>query len=360
MIAMTSLFTSAQAGALNLRNRITMAALTRLRAGEDGVPGALHAEYYAQRASAGLIVTEGTYPTLRGRGFSGQPGITDSAQQEGWRKVAEAVHAAGGSVVMQVMHAGRMSHESMNGGVSPEAPSALASGTQMRTPVGKVDLPVPHALETAELERVKQEFAAASRRAVDAGLDGVELHGANGYLLHEFLSPSSNVRTDEFGGTPENRARFVIQVVQAVAEEIGAHRVGLRISPEHNIQGVLETDREETLATYQVLLDEIRGLGLAYLSILHADYHSDFVRQLAETFGGFVILNSGFGSYTEYTEAVDIVESEHADAVAVGREFIANPDLVRRWQEGIALNVPDPDTFYVGGPRGYTDYPFVD
>lgn len=357
---MVSLFDPATAGALQLNNRVTMAALTRMRAGEDGIPSALHAEYYSQRAGAGIVVTEGTFPTFVSRGFEGQAGIANADQQAGWRQVAEAVHAKGGTLVMQIMHAGRMTHPSMNRGQEPEAPSAIASGTITHTPAGKVPLPVPRALETNELPRIRDEFVAAARRAIDAGLDGVELHGANGYLLHEFLAPSSNTRTDAYGGSPEARARFVIEVVRAVVAEVGAERVGLRISPEHNVQGVIEDDHADVVATYDALLDGIKDLGLAYLSILHADYAGEFVAHLKERFGGFVILNSGFGKVTELDEAREIVEGGHADAVAVGRELIANPDLVRRWKEGLALNVPNPKTFYTGGASGYTDYPFAE
>lgn len=345
---------------MNLSNRVTMAPLTRKRAEEDGVPGQLHVDYYSQRASAGLVVTEGTFPSFVSRGFEGQAGIVNADQQAGWRKVADAVHAKGGTLVMQIMHAGRMTHPSMNRGQEPEAPSAIAPGVSAHTPAGKVELPTPRALEANELSRVRDEFVRAAHRAVDAGLDGVELHGANGYLLHEFLAPSSNTRTDAYGGSPAGRARFVIEVVRAVAEEIGPGRVGLRISPEHNIQGVIEDSREDVIATYDALIDGIKDLGLAYLSILHADYKGDFVAHLKQRFGGFVILNSGFGGVTDLEEAKEIVEGGYAEAVAVGRELIANPDLVRRWEESLELNAIHPETFYTPGAEGYTDYPFAE
>ncbi|SDB95158.1 2,4-dienoyl-CoA reductase [Raineyella antarctica] len=354
---MTELFDPIDAGDLHLRNRVTIGAMTRQRAAEDGVPNDLLVEYYAQRASAGLVVTEGTFPSFRSRGFMGAAGIADQQQADGWRRVADAVHARGGTLVIQVMHAGRMAHPGLTRGEQPEAPSAIAAGVPVRTPEGKADAPVPHALDAEDLMRVRDEFVTAARRAIDAGVDGVELHGANGYLLHEFLSPASNTRTDQYGGSPENRARFVVEVMRAVAAEISAGRVGLRISPEHNIQGVLEQDRTDVLATYDALLAGLRGLGTAYLSVLHKDIDGDLVRHLREGYdGGAFLLNSGFSAVTDNEQARHIVEDGLADAVTVGRAFIANPDLVERWHDSLAENVPDMATFYLGGAHGYTDY----
>lgn len=355
----TTLFDPLQAGALHLRNRITMAALTRQRAGEDGVPTDLHARYYAQRASAGLVVTEGTFTAFTNRAFPGQAGIADGAQTTGWAKVAEAVHAEGGTLVLQLMHGGRMSHPDLLRGAQPEAPSAIASGTGVHTFAGKAEAPVPRALGTEEVPRIVEEFRAAARRAVDAGADGVELHGANGYLLHEFLSPSANHREDAWGGSPAARARLTVEAVRGVAEEIGGDRVGLRISPEHNVQGTLERDRQDVLATYDALLDGIAEAHPAYLSVLHREIDGDLVAHLRGRFPGAFLLNSGFAEVTELPEARRIVAEDLADAAVVGRELIANPDLVRRWREGLELNTPDPSTFYAPGPHGYTDYPFA-
>lgn len=357
---MTSLFDPLTVGAFELPNRVAMAPLTRQRSDEDGVPKDLNAQYYAQRASAGLVVTEGTFPSIRSRGFMGQAGIATAEQAAGWARVADAVHERGGTLFMQVMHAGRVSHPALTRGAQPEAPSALAPGQLIHLPGGKGEIPTPHALEATELPRVRDEFVAAARRAVDAGVDGVELHGANGYLLHEFLAPSSNRRSDEYGGSPENRARFVIEVVRAVVAEIGAERVGLRISPEHDVQGVLETDHDDVRATYHALLAGIRGLGLAYLSVLHRDVAGGFVRELREWFGGVFYLNSGFATVTGLPDAAAIVEDDLADGVMVGRELIANPDLVERWRDGLELNTPDNHTFYQGGAAGYVDYPFAE
>ncbi|GAA2253711.1 alkene reductase [Streptomyces ruber] len=354
----TSLFTPVTLGDIELANRVVMAPLTRMRSGSSGVPGELVAEHYGQRASVGLIITEGVYPNHESQAFVGQPGIVTDEQVAGWRRVAEAVHARGGRIVMQVMHGGRVTHPDVNGGRRVVAPSAIAIDGEGHTEKGKQPYPVPHALTVEEARAVRDDFVTACRRAVEeAGLDGVEIHGANGYLLHEFLSPASNRRTDEYGGSPESRARFAVEVVTAVAEAVGAGRVGLRISPEHNIQDALETDRDDVLATYGHLMDELRPLGLAYLSVLHKEPAGDLVQELRRRFGGKLIANSGFSSPTTRAEAVQLIEAAHADAVAVGRAVIANPDLVERWQGEHPENEPRPELFYAPGAEGYTDYP---
>lgn len=352
-----NLFTPLTLGELELRNRMVMAPLTRVRSGEAGVPGPLVVEHYRQRASLGLIVTEGAYPSHAGRAFPGQPGLVTPEQLEGWKNVAEAVHAEGGRIVAQVMHSGRVSHEGTNGGREVVAPSAIAIQGETRTYDGKKPFPVPRALTEEELPAIVEEFVQASRDAIAAGLDGVEIHSANGYLLHEFLSLASNRREDAYGGSPANRARFVIEVVTAVSAAIGAGRVGLRISPEHNIQDALEPDAADVLATYGALVDAIAPLKLAYLSILHKDTAGELVQDLRARFDGPVLVNSGFGTVTTREEALAILREGHADAVVVGRPALANPDLVRRWLEDLPLNTPDPLTFYGDGAAGYTDYP---
>lgn len=351
------LFSSFALGDIPLANRIVMAPLTRVRSGDSGVPNDLNVEYYRQRASAGLIVTEGTYPSRESRSYPGQAGIVDDAQEAGWRRVAVAVHGAGGRLVMQLMNGGRVSHPEITGTDRIVAPSAIAIAGDVRTPAGKTPYPVPHALTPEELAAVRDEFVTAARRAIRAGLDGVELHSANGYLLHEFLSPASNRRSDAYGGSPENRARFVAEVVTAVAKEIGAGRVGIRISPQHGIQDVLEDDEDDVRATYGALMVALAPLGLAYLSVLHADPTGSLVQDLRRLFGGSVIANRGFGSPTTRDEAVALTEAAHADAVAVGRALIANPDLVERWREEAPENEADPATFYGSAAAGYTDYP---
>jgi N-ethylmaleimide reductase len=257
---------------------------------------------------------------------------------------------------MQLMHAGRVSHPDLTGGRTV-APSAIGIDGEVHTQHGKKAHAVPEALTEAELAVVRGEFVDAARRAVRAGLDGVELHGANGYLLHQFLSPTSNVRTDGYGGSAEARARFVIEVAQAVAAEVGGDRVGIRISPSHDIQDVLETDLDETRSTYLALLAGLAPLGFAYLSVLHKDPASTQVQELREHFDGGFVVNSGFGSHTSREEAVALVERAHADAVAVGRAVIANPDLVERWRNDAPENPPRTDRFYTPGAEGYTDYP---
>jgi len=255
------------------------------------------------------------------------------------------------------MHGGRVSHTDITGTDRIVAPSAVAIQGDVRTPLGKKPYPVPHALTTEELATVRDQIVAAARRAVDAGLDGVEVHGANGYLLHEFLSPASNRRDDAYGGSPAARAAFVVEVVAAVAAEIGAGRVGLRLSPAHNIQDVAELESDDVRVTYEAVVDGIAPFGLSYLSILHAEPTGELVQDLRSRFGGVFIANSGFSTVTTKDEAEHLVASGSADAVAVGRPAIANPDLVERWSGGHPENEPDPATFYGEGAEGYTDYP---
>jgi 2,4-dienoyl-CoA reductase-like NADH-dependent reductase (Old Yellow Enzyme family) len=257
----------------------------------------------------------------------------------------------------QVMHGGRVSHEDITGGHTLVAPSAIAIDGEVRTPSGKKPYPVPHALTSDELPVVMQEIVTGALNAIEAGFDGVELHSANGYLLHEFLAPNSNVRDDSYGGSPENRARFVIETVNAVVAAVGANRVGIRISPEHNVQGIAEADAADVRATYEVLVDSIAPLNLAYLSVLHHEPTSELVQDLRTRFNGTFLVNSGFGTVTTREEAASLVADGHADAVVVGRPAIANPDLARRWKENLPLNEPDPSTFYADSSAGYTDYP---
>lgn len=351
------LFSPVSLGDLTLANRITMAPMTRMRSDDQGVPGELVAEHYAQRAGLGLIVTEGAYPLQESKAYSGQPGIETDAQVEGWKLVTDAVHAAGGTIVLQLMHGGRVTHTAVNGSDRIVGPSAIAIEGELHTPTGKLAFPVPHALTLDELESTRAALVAGAKNAIRAGFDGVEVHSANGYLMHEFLSPASNVRDDQYGGTPENRARFGIEVTTAIAEAIGAGRTGIRISPAHNIQDVWEKDADDVRATYEALIDGISGLGLAYVSVLHADVRSELIQDLRARFGGKLIVNSGFGSVTTREEATALVADKHGDAVAVGRLVIANPDLAARWAEEAPENEPDPSLFYTPGARGYTDYP---
>jgi N-ethylmaleimide reductase len=353
---MADLFDPIHVRSWQLPHRLVMAPLTRNRAGEGMVPGDLAVEYYAQRASAALIVSEGTQPSAVGQGYLNTPGIHTPEQVAGWRRVADAVHARGGRIVVQLMHVGRIAHPDNKDGLETIAPSALAAPDSIVTASGSQPYPVPRALSLEEIPGVVEDFVHAARCAVEAGLDGVEVHAANGYLVHQFLAPGSNHRTDSYGGSPENRARFGIEVTRAVAEAIGPERVGIRISPAHNIQGATEDDPADVEATYTALVSGIADLDLAYLSVL-ADPSLDLVQGLRKEFGGVLVANDGFASVTTRESAQRVLDDDLADLVAVGRPFLANPDLPRRWQTGAELNEPNPDTFYGGGAEGYVDYP---
>ncbi|QSR29253.1 alkene reductase [Nocardioides sp. S5] len=359
---MTRAFESLTVGRWQLPQRFVMAPLTRNRAGAGHAPTALNAEYYAQRAGAGLIVTEGTAPSQVGQGYLNVPGLYTDEQVEGWRLVADAVHAKDGIVVAQLMHAGRIAHADNKDGVETIAPSAVQAPDEMVTAEGPKPHDVPRAPETDEIAGLVADFVAASRNAVAAGLDGVEVHAANGYLLHQFLDPTINLREDAYGGSPENRARFVIEVVTAVAEAIGADRVGLRLSPGHAFNGVGEEIGSDLTATYRAVVDGVSSLGLAYLSLLASPLEplETLVRDLRERFDGVVLLNDGFGDVTTLDSVEKLLATGLADAVVVGRPFLANPDLGERWRKGADLNEPDQATFYGGGAEGYTDYPTLD
>ena len=348
----TDLFAPYRLGPLELRNRFVMAPMTRNRAGAGEAPTALSADYYAQRAGAGLIVTEGTQPSAVGQGYPHTPGLHTDEQVAGWRLVAEAVHERGGRIVAQLMHTGRIGHPSITG-LQPVAPSAVTAAGQVFTPGGMQDFVEPRALATDELPGVVAEFVDASRRAVDAGLDGVELHAANGYLLHQFLADGSNVRTDAYGGSPENRARFVVEVATAVAEAIGPDRVGVRVSPGHGFNDIVETEVEQT---YEALVRGLQPLGLLYLHVAE-DPGTRYQDALRKLFSGPVVLSTGFAGASDLATAQEAVDSGAADLFAIGRAFLANPDLVERLRTGAELNEPDTATFYGGGAAGYTDYP---
>lgn len=353
---MSRAFEPVRIGPWELPQRFVMAPLTRNRAGEGNAPTELNARYYAQRAGAGLIITEGTAPSAVGQGYLNVPGLYTDEQITGWALVADAVHAQGGVVVAQLMHAGRIAHPDNKAGLESVAPSAVVAPGEMVTAEGPKPHATPRALETDELSGVVEEYVQASRNAIAAGLDGVEVHAANGYLLHQFLDPEVNERTDGYGGSPQNRARFVAEVVSAVAEAIGADRVGVRISPGHQFNGIGESDGEDIEATYAAVVNGIAPLKLAYLSILAAN-GTDIAADLGNRFGGPVLLNDGFGDVTSLESVDRVLDAGLAEAVVVGRPFLANPDLAARWESGHDLNEPDYDTFYGGGAQGYTDYP---
>ena len=359
---MSRAFSPVTIGSWDLPQSFVMAPLTRNRAGAGNAPTELNATYYGQRAGAGLIVTEGTAPSAVGQGYLNVPGLYTAEQVEGWRLVADAVHERGGHIVAQLMHAGRIAHADNKDGVETISASAVRAPGEMVTADGPKQHDEPRALETDELAGVVEDYVTAARNAVDAGLDGVEVHAANGYLLHQFLDPTINRRDDSHGGSPQNRARMVVEVVTAVAEAIGAEKVGLRISPGHQFNGVGEEAGADLEATYGALVDAVAPLGLGYLSVLASPLEplKDLVADLRRRFGGPVLLNDGFGDVTSLDSVEELLATGLADAVVVGRPFLANPDLDARWEQGAALNEPDTDTFYGGGAEGYTDYPTLD
>jgi len=359
---MTRAFESLTVGRWQLPQRFVMAPLTRNRAGEGNAPTSLNAEYYGQRAGAGLIVTEGIAPSQVGQGYLNVPGLYTDEQVAGWRLVADAVHARGGVIVAQLMHAGRIAHADNKDGAETVAPSAVQAPGEMVTAEGGKAHDVPRSPGTDEIAGLVADYVAASRNAIAAGLDGVEVHAANGYLLHQFLDPTINQRDDVYGGSPENRARFVVEVVTAVAEAIGADRVGVRLSPAHQFNGIGEEVGDDLTATYRAVVDGIAPLGLAYLSLLASplEPREELVRDLRDRFGATVLLNDGFGDVTTLDSVEQLLGTGLADVVVVGRQFLANPDLAERWRRGADLNEPDMDTFYGGGAEGYTDYPTLE
>ena len=356
---MSRAFTPVRIGHWELPNSFVMAPLTRNRAGAGNAPTQLNATYYAQRAGAGLIITEGTAPSAVGQGYLNVPGLYTPEQVEGWRLVGDQVHSLGGRIVAQLMHAGRIAHRDNKDGIETISASAVTAPGEIVTAEGPKPHDEPRALANEELPGVVADYVNASRNAIEAGLDGVEVHAANGYLLHQFLDPTINLREDAHGGSPENRARFVIEVVTAVAEAIGAEKVGLRISPGHQFNGVGEEQGDDLDATYGALVDAVAPLGLAYLSIL-ASPLTDLAGDLRTRFGGSVLLNDGFGEVTTLESVEKLLETGLADAVVVGRPYLANPDLHTRWKRGAELNEPNATTFYGGGAEGYTDYPTLD
>ena len=338
-------------GSLDLPHRLAMAPMTRDRSTPEGVPTALNAEYYAQRASMAVVITEGTQPSADGQGYLLTPGIHTQAQVDGWRQVTDAVHAAGGRIVVQLMHVGRIAHpDNTPHGRRPVAPSAVAPAGAMFTASGPQPMPVPRALSTAEVAATVEDFRAAAAAAVRAGADGVEVHGANGYLLHQFLSSNANRRTDGYGGSVDNRIRFAVEAVSAVADEIGPERTGLRISPGNPFNDVVEDDVDEL---YPALVHALAPLGLAYLHVVAGD-DEGLLRGLRAQWPGALVLNRG-GADLE-TRTADLT-SGLADVITVGAMALANPDLAERVRTGAPLNTPDRATFYGGGAQGYTDYP---
>ncbi len=356
-------FKPAKLGSLTLTNHIVMAPMTRSRA-LGNVPNDMMVEYYRQRASAGLIITEGTSPAADGLGYARIPGLFNKEQVRHWKSVTDGVHSAGGHIFVQLMHAGRIFHPlNLPAGAEGVAPSAVAAKGEMWTDQQQMQAqPVPRALRTEELTKVRDEYVQSARLAIEAGFDGVELHGANGYLLEQFLNPHSNQRTDDYGGSVQNRARFVIEVARGVAKAIGSARTGIRLSP----WGVFSDmpHYPEIDDTYAYLADELQKIGIVYIHLVNHQsmggpaVSAKTVDTIRSKFTNTLILSGGLHTLAAIDDALD---NGHADLVAVGRPFIANPDFVERLKEGTPLAAPDPATFYAPGPNGfadgYTDYP---
>lgn len=353
-----TLFTPLTAGAFVLPHRVVMAPLTRCRAGAGNVPHKLNAEYYAQRSSAALIVSEASQVSPFGIGYPGTPGIHSDEQVKGWKLVTDAVHAKGGKILLQLWHVGRISHpDLLPGNVSPVAPSAIAAQGNAATMSGPKPFVTPRALTPKEIVSVIAEYKRGAENAKRAGFDGVEVHGANGYLIDQFLRDGTNKRTDEWGGAVENRARFALEVTKAVIEVWGANRVGIRLSPNGTFNDMSDSNPERT---FGYILGELSKLGLAYAHIvdrLEGDERHGAQRVplsfFREAYKGVLMANGGF----DLERANQTISEGVADLISFGQLYIANPDLPERFKKGAALNTPDASTFYGGGEKGYTDYP---
>ena len=340
-------------GALTLPNRILLAPLTRTRADAGHMPNALMAEYYAQRASGGLLITECTMVAEGTSAFIAEPGIYSEAQIQAWKLTTDAVHAKGGRIFMQIWHAGRAAHPNINGGARTVSSSAMAIEGEIHTPTGKVPHAVPHALTAEEIPAIVAAFAQAAKNAMAAGFDGVEVHGANGYLIDQFLRDGCNQRSDAYGGSVENRARFLFDVLTAVTAAIGSERVGLRLSPLNSFNSMKDSD---PVGLVGFLADKLNAFNLAYLHLMRADFfgvQKGDVETIARgLYKGVLIGNMGYTA----EEAHAAITAGKLDAVAFGTSFLANPDLPERIKTQAALNTPDSTTFYTPGAKGYTDY----
>ena len=352
---MSTLFDPLNVGALTLPNRLLMAPLTRCRAGAEHLPNALMAQYYAQRASAGLLIAEATMAIEGNSAFWMEPGIYSPAQVAGWQLTTDAVHAAGGRIFLQLWHGGRACHPLLNGGAQPVAPSPLMiTGDEVRTPQGKQPYVVPRELRDDELPAIVAGFAKAAENAKAAGFDGVEVHGANGYLLDEFLRDGANQRVGRYGGSVENRARLMFEVIAAVSRVWGSDRVGLRLSPLNSYNSMIDSD-PIGLSTW--LAKRLNDFNLAYLHLMRGDFlqqqSGDVMTPVREHYRGALIGNMGYTA----AEASAAIAQGKVDGVAFGTAFLANPDLPARIAAGAPLNPPQPASFYTPGPAGYTDYP---
>lgn len=353
----TDLFSPYDLGGLTLSNRIVMAPLTRNRAGAGLVPSQFAADYYAQRASAGLIITEATQVSIQAQGYQDTPGLYTPGQVTGWRKVTDVVHAKGGRIFVQLWHVGRVSHVDLHGGEAPVAPSAIRAETKTFVNNGFADVSPPRALELEEIAGIVEDFRKAAANAIEAGFDGVEVHGANGYLLDQFLRETANVRTDAYGGSIENRARLLVEVTAAVANEIGAQRTGVRLSPVSPASGIVPASDEQP--QFNHVAEALDGLGIAYIHVVEGatggprDARPFDFGALRQRFRNTYIANNGY----DLELAKSRLSEGKADLFAFGHHFIANPDLVERLKTGTPLAQMNPATIYGGGAEGYTDYP---
>ena len=360
---MSTLFDPFTLGPLTLPNRMVMAPLTRSRADEGDVPSDIAVTYYTQRATAGLIISEATQISAQGKGYPKTPGIFTEAQVAGWRKVTDSVHAAGGRIFLQLWHVGRISHPSTQvGGILPVGPSAIKPAGKIYTNSGtEQEFVTPRALDLSEIPGIVQQYVDGAKNAKAAGFDGVEVHGANGYLLDQFLRDGTNQRTDAYGGSVENRARLLLEVTAAVIEVWGKDSVGVRLSPYSNFNDMHDSD---PVTTFTYVAQKLRDLGIVYLHVIEP-VNSDHPMAMPESktnpiapilhkaFGGAFMLNGGYNKQTGNAA----LESGEADLICYGVPFIANPDLVERYRIDAALNTPDPSSFYSGSVGGYTDYP---
>jgi N-ethylmaleimide reductase len=345
------LFAPFQLGPLWLANRIVMAPMSRSRADAEDAPDALTTQYYEQRASAGLIVTEAAPISLQGRSTPNMPGVYSARQVAGWTKVAQAIHGAGGKVFLQLWHAGRVSHPSFQpSDALPVAPSAIAPAGTLGTGARALPYVAPRELSTEEVRGIVREFAEAARRAKEAGFDGIELHAGNGYLIDQFLRDGSNRRTDGYGGSPRNRARFLIEITSAVSAIWGAGRVGIRLSPASAVNDMRESDPQQC---FNYLVDALSDGSLAFIHVDETSNQPFDWRAFRRCYRGIYIANRGY----DRDRAIQAIDNGDADLVSFGALYIANPDLVRRLRIGAQLNAPDRSTFYGGDHRGYTDYP---
>lgn len=351
---MAALFDSIKIGNIELDNRIIMAPMTRSRANDEGVQPEIAVEYYRQRASAGLIITEATNVSPMAKGYVRTPGIYTEEQIESWRRITDAVHVAGSKIFLQIFHTARVAlPDFLPDNAQPVAPSAVRASGQNFTDEGMKDFVTPRELTTEEIKQIVKDFGNAAKNGIAAGFDGVELHGANGYIVQQFLSTNANLRTDEYGGSSSNRARFLFEVLDAMIAEIGAERTGLRLSPGGEFNDIKETDAEEL---YNYIIPKLSEKNLSYLHIGTFDQNRDWHPVLRPLYNGVYFAGVGFTK----ERAEKLLAENGADAIVFGTSFLANPDLPQRFEKDAPLNEPDNSTFYTPGAKGYTDYPTLE